>query len=79
MLTVNADHHPVMRRLFRPEEEKRMTVILDAADYDSWLGANESQARDLLRCFAAERLTLTAAPRPPRSKPAQADAEPSLF
>ncbi len=37
MLTVNADGHPVMQRFHRPEDEKRMVVILDPADYAAWL------------------------------------------
>jgi putative SOS response-associated peptidase YedK len=79
MLTINADGHPVMRRLFRPEDEKRMTVMLDPTHYGDWLSASESDARDLMRCFAAERLVLSEAPRPPRAKAATVEDEPSLF
>lgn len=37
MLTVNADDHPLMKRFHRPEDEKRMVVILDPEDYGNWL------------------------------------------
>jgi putative SOS response-associated peptidase YedK len=37
MLTVNADDHPLMRNFHRPEDEKRMVVILEEADFDAWL------------------------------------------
>ena len=56
MLTVNAADHTLMRNFHRPEDEKRMVVILDEADYDSWLdGANHSAA-NLLTQFDAARL-----------------------
>ena len=37
MLTVNADGHPVMQRFHKPGDEKRMVVILDPANYMTWL------------------------------------------
>lgn len=37
MLTLNADHHPLFRRLHKPGEEKRMPVILREEDYGPWL------------------------------------------
>ena len=39
-LTTNvmiADDHPLMKRFHRPEDEKRMVVILDPEDYGNWL------------------------------------------
>jgi putative SOS response-associated peptidase YedK len=79
MLTINADDHAVMRRLFRPEDEKRMTVILPPANYEAWLYASEHDARAFLRCFAADQLHLREAARAPRVSPAKQPAEPSLF
>ena len=32
MLTINADAHPLMRRFHRPDDEKRMLVLLGAQD-----------------------------------------------
>ena len=56
MLTVNADDHPLMRNFHRPEDEKRMVVILDDADYDAWLNESNDSASRLLVQFATGRL-----------------------
>lgn len=40
MLTVNADHHPFMCQFHKPDDEKRMIVILPRGRYEEWLGAN---------------------------------------
>ena len=45
MLTVNADDHPFMKRFHRPEEEKRMVVILDPEDFEGWLTCPVSAAK----------------------------------
>lgn len=37
MLTLNADGHPLMSRLHRPGEEKRMVVVLHPDDHAEWL------------------------------------------
>lgn len=37
MVTVNADGHPVMQRFHKPDDEKRMVVILHPDDYGTWL------------------------------------------
>ena len=37
MLTVNADTHPLMKRMHKPGEEKRMVVILEPKEYLAWL------------------------------------------
>ncbi len=56
MLTVNADDHALMRHFHRPNDEKRMVVILDEADYEDWLSPDSSSAHGLIRQFDAERL-----------------------
>ena len=63
MLTINADHHPLMRRFHRPEDEKRMVVILSEAQYRPWLAAGVDAIRDFLLPYAAERLVAQPAPR----------------
>ena len=65
MLTINADHHPLMQRFHKPEDEKRMLVILPPDQYASWLGANIDQARELVQASVqtAPELTAIAAPR----------------
>ena len=56
MLTINADDHPVMRQFHKPEDEKRMVVILNEGDYDAWLQAPASESNDFLRQFPADNL-----------------------
>ena len=56
MLTINADDHRFMRQYHKPEDEKRMVVILSEHDYDAWLAAPATQSREFLRQFPAENL-----------------------
>jgi putative SOS response-associated peptidase YedK len=68
MLTVNADGHALMQRFHRPEDEKRMVVVLDEADYDRWLDAPQARMGDFLQRYPAEALEAEPAPRPPRAR-----------
>lgn len=72
LLTINADGHPLMQRFHRPEDEKRMVVVLDEAEYDAWLDAPPARVPGFLRRFDAARLTAAPAPLPPRGKAAAA-------
>ena len=56
MLTINADDHPFMRQYHKPEDEKRMVVILNEGDYDAWLAAPATLSGDFLRPFPADNL-----------------------
>lgn len=56
MLTINADEHSFMRQFHKPEDEKRMVVILNEHDYDAWLRAPVAESRDFLRQFPADNL-----------------------
>jgi putative SOS response-associated peptidase YedK len=56
MLTINADDHPFMRQFHKPDDEKRMVVILDEADYDAWLQAPAAKSSEFLRQYPAEHL-----------------------
>lgn len=66
MLTVNADGHAVMQRFHRPEDEKRMVVILDPEDYGSWLSCRVQDAPAYFRRWDKPLLTV-ASPLPPRA------------
>lgn len=62
MLTINADHHPLMNRFHKPGDEKRMVVILPRSRWKEWLLATPermpvSQRQGLLRAYPAERMT----------------------
>ena len=56
MLTINADTHPLMRQFHKPDDEKRMVVILHDADYDAWLSAPAKESREFLYAFPADHL-----------------------
>lgn len=56
MLTINADGHAVMRNFHKPEDEKRMVVILPESAYDAWLTAPVAESRDFLTAYPAENL-----------------------
>lgn len=66
MLTVNADGHPLMQRFHKPDDEKRMPVILTSDQYDEWLHCPVDEAPHFFARYPAERLMARAAPRPGR-------------
>ena len=61
MITVNADAHPLYRRMQKPGDEKRMVVILDPQDYLPWLTCSLRDAPAILQAVAG---TLLAEPAP---------------
>ena len=66
MLTINADGHPLMGRMHRPDpkrppdlQDKRSVVPIALEDVDAWLTAPVAQAAKLVQlapaaCFEAE-------------------------
>ncbi|WP_102293692.1 SOS response-associated peptidase [Janthinobacterium sp. AD80] len=84
MLTINADGHPLMKRFHKPDDEKRMVMILDPDQYQGWLNGSLVSEEDVYRQYPAELLVAQPDPLPPRTraKPAaKADSAPpdSLF
>ncbi len=69
MLTINADKHPLMKRFHRPEDEKRMVVLLEADQYRPWLEASPDTIENFLLPFPAERLSAEPSPRSPATRP----------
>lgn len=57
LLTVNADHHALMRRYQPQGSEKRMPVVFNEGAYDAWLNTRVDKARDFLRQCPATWLT----------------------
>ncbi|MGD9831746.1 MAG: SOS response-associated peptidase [Piscinibacter sp.] len=56
MLTVNADHHPLMRRMHKPDpklppdaQDKRSVIPVAFEDVDLWLHGRSEDVRSLLR------------------------------
>jgi len=74
-LTVNADAHPLMQRMHRPDDEKRSMVIVPAADYDDWLACRDPEAaRSFLRLFPAALMDARPEPKEAaRNKPASVE------
>ena len=56
MLTINADDHPLMRQFHKPDDEKRMVVILYEGSYDDWLHAPAKESQAFLKQYPAENL-----------------------
>lgn len=63
MLTINAEHHALMRQFHKPADEKRMVVILPEERYDDWLRADAQHSADFLQPYPADRLEGLAATR----------------
>lgn len=66
MLTVNADTHDFMRNYHRPEDEKRMVVILPRGLYHDWLQAPMDASADFMRRYPADRLAVVEPTHPTR-------------
>jgi putative SOS response-associated peptidase YedK len=58
MLTINADSHPVMNRLHKPEDEKRTVVPLKPELFQDWLNATPETARELLSLTSIPELIM---------------------
>lgn len=63
MLTINADDHEFMRQFHKPEDEKRMVVVLDEGEYGAWLQAKVGESREFLRQYPADALKAEARPK----------------
>lgn len=58
MLTLNADDHPFMRHYHKPQDEKRMLVILPRGSYGDWLNAGAGDSMAFMRQYPADRLAV---------------------
>ena len=61
MLTINADHHPLMSRMHKPdpaygpdEQDKRSVIPIELRDADTWLHGSVADASALLRVAPVE-------------------------
>ena len=65
MLTMNAADHTLLRDYHRPEDEKRIIVILPESQYTAWLNAPASESMDFIRHYPADKLVAKpVAPKP---------------
>jgi putative SOS response-associated peptidase YedK len=81
MLTVNADGHPLMRDFHKPDDEKRMVVVLPPAFYTEWLQASASQSMGLIQACPLPELVIAGGTNVPDCgpPPPQAARQFSLF
>ncbi len=63
MLTVNADDHALMKQFHKPEDEKRMLVLMAPARYADWLRATPQLAAQMMLAMPAQEFVAQAAPR----------------
>ena len=78
MLTLNADAHPLMRRMHKPDptlgpdqQDKRSVIPIELEDVDSWLLGSLEEARRLLQLAPVDIFQATTA------SPAALDAGPA--
>jgi len=77
-ITINADEHPLMRRMHRPGDEKRSLVILPHEDVGAWLGCRSiDTARGFLRHYPASGMRDW--PAPGARKPTEPSPNLELF
>ena len=76
MLTMNAETHALMKRFHRPEDEKRMLVLLEPAHYQPWLQAAPDQLAAFVQPYPAEKLIAAPAPRAGKAQPRPPKAAP---
>jgi len=60
-LTLNADGHPLMGRMHKPDpklppdqQDKRSVIPLEAHDFDRWLTCTVEEAKEMLKVPAVE-------------------------
>lgn len=76
MLTINADEHPLMKRFHKPEDEKRMIVLLEPFQIDEWLQSPFEDASSYFQLYDVEKLVAEPAPKPARMKKIDVEPEP---
>lgn len=64
LLTVNADHHAFMRQFHKPDEEKRMVVVLPLHALQHWLQAPVTEAQAWIQACAADVLCVDESSQP---------------
>jgi putative SOS response-associated peptidase YedK len=87
MLTINADAHPLMNRMHKPDpkrppamQDKRSVVPVEAADVEAWLHAPLDQAAQLVRLApAASFVAEPEGPADPADAARAADLSGGLF
>lgn len=81
MLTINADAHPLMKRMHKPEvdpktkqplppdqQDKRSVVAIEPADFERWLTGTVEEARALLMLTPVEQFDAQPLPQVPKAE-----------
>ncbi|WP_367172270.1 SOS response-associated peptidase [Aquabacterium sp.] len=68
MLTVSAEGHQVMQRFQKPEDDRRMVVVLDDSQQDAWLDCPPDQMKAMLQPCPADWLIAEEAPMVARQR-----------
>ena len=55
MPTINADEHELMKNYHRPNDEKRMIVVLPRGAFTAWLNCPPEEMLGFMQPFAADR------------------------
>ena len=61
MLTINADAHVLMNQFHKPQDEKRIVVILPEERYHDWLHAPMEHAHEFLQPYPSDWMVASAA------------------
>lgn len=68
-ITINADDHGLMRRMHKPDDEKRSLVIVPREEVGDWLACTDAEvARSFLRHYPVQRMRDWPAPQTPTKK-----------
>lgn len=55
MPTINADQHDLMKNYHKPQDEKRMIIVLPRGAFTAWLTCPSSEMMGFMQPFAADR------------------------
>ncbi|MEW6760819.1 MAG: SOS response-associated peptidase family protein [Pseudomonadota bacterium] len=79
-ITINADDHPLMSRMHKPDDEKRSLVVIAPDEMEDWLACRDIEtARSFLRHYPAARMKDWAAPQTVAKKTPEPSPNLSLF
>ena len=79
-ITINADDHPLMSRMHKPDDEKRSLVVIAPDEVEDWLACRDVEtARSFLRHYPAARMKDWAAPQAVAKKTPEPSPNLSLF
>ncbi|WP_082596170.1 SOS response-associated peptidase family protein [Rhizobacter sp. Root16D2] len=82
MITINADDHPIMKRMHKPDPddpEKRMVAVLTPQDQQAWLFGSPAEAEQLIEQWPVVKIKATPMHKPKPPSAVVPDAQGDLF